>query len=311
MTRSHRIGLRRPLLWTLALLASLSWASATSARPVSRETRQRILDNIAASKRARQGSGFAAFAKLERKGLSPRGTAKRRATKLRGATAGPAAVPDGFVVKGGRGQPDVLFDKGDRMLKRQLRSKAAKLRFDNTLGPWAKVERIQKLLRPLTHSGNEFDVKKNPSAYNKFNKRKSQARQPARLSEYWRLGQVVCREMACLTQVALEDAGFEARLVRGDIFKNGKLYAGHAWNEIKLDGQWKIVDSTNPIFNRLSPEVARTTGSLGGLIWKANRKDFRIEPGKALKARRKASSTKPRRKPAPKPAPKTKSHRAG
>ena len=268
----------------LPLLLLLLAAPAVWASPSNSAMRQRVLANIAASRQARESSGYRKWSQQLRAG-----TLKRAPIKLRYSTRGPNTVPDKFVVRGGGSQPNTVFNKSDRKVKRYIRRKAAKLRMQPDMKPWDKVDRIQKIIRDkVKHAGNELDYKKNPNWYNGYNKRQKSAGQLAKLGDYLKKGKVVCREMAFLTQVALEDAGFESRLARGDLMKKGKRVGGHAWNEIKVDGSWYIVDTTNPQFNKTTPKVAGTTGTRNGWIWKRDQSRYVIEPSPELKnARRK------------------------
>lgn len=240
--------------------------------------RQRVLANIAKSKEARLASNFHKYAAAERNGF--KNMARPKAPRKRD-TYGPNTVPHNYVVYGGGSQPDTQFNKADPKLKRYIRRKAAKLRMNNEMQPWAKVERIQKVIRQkVKHAGNELDVKKNPNWYTRYNKRVKDKGALANLGTYLKKGKVVCREMAFITQVALEDAGFESRLVRGDIMKNGKKIGGHAWNEIKLGDKWHIVDTTNTQFNKTDPMMARDKGTSNGWKWKRDSRWYRIGPSK-------------------------------
>ena len=270
----------------LPLLMIMLAAPAALASPSNSAMRQRVMANIAASRQARESSGYRKWSQQLRAG-----TLRRAPVKLRNATRGPNTVPDKFVVQGGGSQPNTVFNKSDRKMKRYIRRKAAKLRMSPSMKPWDKVDRIQKIIRDkVKHAGNELDYKKNPNWYNGYNKRNKSAGKLAMLGDYLKKGKVVCREMAFLTQVALEDAGFESRLARGDLMKKGKRVGGHAWNEIKLDGSWYMVDTTNPQFNKTTPKVAGTTGTRNGWIWKRDSSRYVIEPSPALKKQRQQDS---------------------
>lgn len=54
-------------------------------------------------------------------------------------------------------------------------------------------------------------------------------------------GKCVCAGYAAAFKLLAEEAGLEAIVVTG--FLNGSL--AHAWNKIKIDGEWQIVDVTN------------------------------------------------------------------
>ncbi len=268
----------RKTKFLIPLLMIMLAAPAAMGSPKS-EMRARVMANIAASRQARESSGYRKWSQALRAG-----TLKRKPVKLRYQTRGPNTVPDRFVVRGGGSQPNVVFNKSDRKVKRYIRRKAAKLRMQPDMKPWAKVERIQKIIRDkVKHAGNELDYKKNPNWYNGYNKRHKSVGKLAKLGDYLKKGKVVCREMAFLTQVALEDAGFESRLARGDLMKKGKRVGGHAWNEIKVDGKWHIVDTTNPQFNKVTPTEAGTKGTRNGWIWKRDTSRYVMEPSPQLK----------------------------
>ena len=270
----------------LPLLMILVAAPQAMGSPNNSEMRQRVMANIQASRQARESSGYRKWSQALRAG-----TLKRAPMKLRYTTRGPNTVPDRFVVQGGGSQPNTLFDKSDRKMKRYIRRKAAKLRMQPNMEPWAKVERIQKIVRDkVKHAGNELDYKKNPNWYNGYNKKHKSVGKLAKLGDYLKKGKVVCREMAFLTQVALEDAGFESRLARGDLMKKGKRVGGHAWNEIKVGGSWYIVDTTNPQFNKVTPKEAGTKGTRNGWIWKRDLSRYLMEPGPELKKDRRQNS---------------------
>jgi len=188
-------------------------------------------------------------------------------------------VPHNGVISGTLRQPAILFDKSDRRLKRALRRKAAKLR-SSALTPWQKIERLQRIVRGLVkHAGNDISADSNPNRYTLFNRRRLAGSGLARLGEYIKLKRVVCREMAYLTQVALEDAGFVARLAVGTVRPKGtEDESGHAWNEVKLGGKWWIVDTTNPQFNRTTPHAASRTGTANGWLWRKEWDMPTVEP---------------------------------
>lgn len=206
---------------------------------------------------------------------------------LRGTTYGPNTVPHNFIVSGGQGQPPVLFDKTDPSLTRCVIDTAASLKRDRELGPWQKIGRIQACIRgQVTHAGNDTVVTSNPNPYTRFNADKSRTSSYARLGDYLRLGKVACREMAFLTEVGLEAAGFDSRLVAGQVYKNGAFYAGHTWNEVKLDGAWRVVDTTNPQYNGYDREVVHTRGTPNGWVWKTLDDKFCIFPASSWQTRR-------------------------
>ena len=274
MGHTHkRIVFLAGLLGLLVWSSPKAWAKPSSLSPSL--LRARVLTNIRASQKARASSRFPQFARSERQGFRHRS----RPLVSQRTTFGPHNVPSNFVVHGGGSQPNVLFNKRDRHLKRQIRRKAAKLRMANDMKPWAKIERVQEIVRAkVKHAGNVLDVKKNPNRYNRYNAKKKSSGELARLSDYLKMNSVVCREMAFLTQVALEDAGFQARLVRGDIIKGGKKIGGHAWNEVKLKGKWYIVDTTNTGFNKTDPFVARDQGTRNGWHWRRSENRYEIGP---------------------------------
>lgn len=273
---SHRIlvGL------IVAALAAQSLASVGYAAPT--PLRQRVMANLAQSQKARNASQFHRHLRRELT-RAPR----RVHTEPGPFSLGPRDLPHGAVVMGDGPQPAVRIDKTDRRIKRLLRKKAARLRQDGTLTPWKKIEAIQKLIRDqVRHSGNELDPKKNPNAYTRYTRAKHDAGKPARLGDYLAMGQVVCREMGLLTQVALEDAGFTARLAGGNLYRGGVKVGEHAWNEVKLDGKWHIVDTTNPQFNRTDPKVAAERGTANGWVWQPIIDYPMLDFGEVQRARR-------------------------
>ncbi|MCS5721555.1 DUF2510 domain-containing protein [Herbiconiux sp. CPCC 203407] len=50
----------------------------------------------------------------------------------------------------------------------------------------------------------------------------------------------VCASYAAAYKALLDEAGLESVVVTGDVFDGG----GHAWNKVKIDGQWLAVDPT-------------------------------------------------------------------
>lgn len=246
--------------------------------------RARVLANIAKSKQARESSGFRQWSQAASNGFR---NLRRPQPKPRISMNGPSPVPHNYVVRGGGGQPSVLFDKGERRLKRNIRRKAAKLRMNTQMKPWEKIERLQKIIKQkVKHAGNELDVKKNPNKYNKYNKKISSSGGLAQLGDYLKMHKVVCREMAHITQVALQDAGFESRLVYGVVKKKstGKRLGGHAWNEVKLGDKWRIVDTTNPQFNKVDPKVATTEGTKNGWLWSKDTWGPRVVPKESYRS---------------------------
>jgi hypothetical protein len=156
-------------------------------------------------------------------------------------------LSDGLVIVPNLVQPRLLLDKGEHLLKRRIRRKAAKIG-RSSLGPWEKIARIQRLIwMQVQHAGNDSTDDNNP--YYRFTKRAARAGVTVQLRDYLKRRKVLCFELACLTQVALEDAGLDAELVGGVLFKRGQRIGAHAWNTVKLDGTSRVVDTTNPDFN--------------------------------------------------------------
>lgn len=264
---------RFALPMALTLIAATLPSTAEAGDPA---LRARVLANIQASKAARESSGYLTWARQAETGFAG---LKRPAPPVRRMRSGPTDVPHNYVIKGGGGQASVLIDKGDGKLKRNIRAKAAKLRMNTTMQPWDKIERLQKVIRQkVSHAGNELDVSKNPNKYNKFNQKMTQRGGLAQLRDYLKMHKVVCREFAHITQVALEDAGFESRLVYGTVKKEGKVIGGHAWNEVKIDGRWQIVDTTNPQFNKVDPVEAGQKGTPNGWVWHKDSWGPRVVP---------------------------------
>ena len=263
-----------PILTSLIALAILSAPVVVHAGDPA--MRARVLSNIAASKKARQSSGFK---KWYRHSLTNFKNMPKRQVRPRTIRTGPTIVPHNYVIRGGGGQPSVLVDKSERRLKRNIRRKAAKLRMKPNMTPWAKIDYLQKVIRQkVSHAGNELDVKKNPNKYNKFNAKMSKGGKLAQLGDYLKMRKVVCREMAHITQVALEDAGFTSRMVYGTIKKDGKVLGGHAWNEVLIDKKWQMVDTTNLQFNKTDPKIAANKGTKNGWIWQRDTYGPRVVP---------------------------------
>lgn len=224
--------------------------SALRAPPKPASDALRPGENLFRSLDAAEQSGF--------QGLSDLGSAGA------GALDRGNRVPHNFVVRTQGNQAPVVFDLSDQRIKRPLLRKAIKIGQQSSLGPWEKIEKLQQIVGgQIKHAGNELTVEKNPNTYNRFNKRLKDSQKVARLGDYVKMHQGVCREMALLTQVALEAAGFESRLVAGDIKSGDTLVGQHVWNEVRLDGRWQIVDTTNRVFNRADAVTARTTGTRG------------------------------------------------
>ncbi len=264
----------------LALAALMLIVSSTPNQAEARDPgmRQRVLANIAASKKFRQ-ENKGAYAKWFRASKNGFRNWPKRPAPNRNPRTGPTNVPHNYVIRGGGSQPSVLVDKSERRLKRNIRRKAAKLRMKPNMKPWEKIDYLQKVIRQkVKHAGNELDVKKNPNKYNRFNKKMSSSGKLAQLGDYLKMHKVVCREMAHITQVALEDAGFKSRLVYGTIKKKGKIIGGHAWNEVYVDKKWQIVDTTNLKFNKTDPKVAANKGTKNGWIWQRDTYGPRVVP---------------------------------
>lgn len=56
----------------------------------------------------------------------------------------------------------------------------------------------------------------------------------------------VCRHHALMTQVLLQSFGISSRLVKSELIINGRNLGPHANNIVRMDGNWYILDSTNP-----------------------------------------------------------------
>ena len=56
-------------------------------------------------------------------------------------------------------------------------------------------------------------------------------------------GQTLCNGYAMMTYLLLKEAGIEARLISGSA-GSGEAFEYHAWNLVKLDGQWFHLDTT-------------------------------------------------------------------
>ncbi|MBO6938491.1 MAG: hypothetical protein JJ863_26225 [Deltaproteobacteria bacterium] len=55
----------------------------------------------------------------------------------------------------------------------------------------------------------------------------------------------VCAGYANLFAAMAQEAGLEARVVVGDVRKGGEIAGdGHAWNAVRIDGEWYLVDPT-------------------------------------------------------------------
>jgi hypothetical protein len=253
--------------WALTLLA-LVFASLQSIEAGAESSpRVHVEQNVRQSRKAREASRFHELVQREEE-LQQATVPLPLHRHSRNHFLGPHRVPNNFIVAGEGPQPAVLFDKTNVGLKQSIRTKAARLRLNNELAVWEKIERIQQLIRQrVKHSGNELSLEKNPNLYNRYNAKLKDSGRVAQLSQYWSLGKAVCREISFLTQVALEDAGFEARLAGGSIYRGGQKIGEHVWNEVKLQGQWRIVDTTNPQFNNTLLEVATHAGTANGWIW--------------------------------------------
>lgn len=261
-----------------ALLALAITASPLAAQAGDPGMRARVMANIAASKNARKAGGGRMAAWFRAADNNFKGWPKHVPAR-RNSLTGPTHVPHNYVIRGGGGQPAVLIDKSERRLKRNIRRKAGKLHNRPNMTPWDKINYLQKVIRQkVKHAGNELDVKKNPNSYNKYNKKMSSSGKLAQLGDYLKMHKVVCREMAHITQVALQDAGFKSRLVYGTIKKNGKVLGGHAWNEVYVDKKWQMVDTTNTQFNKTDPKKAALKGTSNGWIWQRDTYGPRVVP---------------------------------
>lgn len=56
----------------------------------------------------------------------------------------------------------------------------------------------------------------------------------------------VCRHHALMTQVLLQTMGITSRLMKSELLANGRNLGPHANNAVRIEGQWYIIDSTNP-----------------------------------------------------------------
>jgi len=56
-------------------------------------------------------------------------------------------------------------------------------------------------------------------------------------------GQAVCQGFACLFYAMCENAGLDARIISGTA-DNGRSIGSHAWNMVKVDGEWYYCDVT-------------------------------------------------------------------
>jgi len=168
-------------------------------------------------------------------------------------------APVNSYVIAGSNQPRVVFDLKDKKLNKVLLQPASAMR-DQQGDPWKKIGKLQKIINSnVSHAGNDLSVESNPNKYTRFIAEKKGAGMPARLSDFLRLKGVVCRETAFLTFAGLQAAGFEARLVKGSLIEknSGRVIGGHVWNEVKIGGQWRIVDTTNPQFNGADAVAAK------------------------------------------------------
>jgi transglutaminase-like putative cysteine protease len=119
----------------------------------------------------------------------------------------------------------------------------------------------------VRHAGNDVSPDTNPNRYTLFNQRARKEDRTVSLGEHLKLGRVVCREMALLTEVALEDAGIRSKVVKGDV-RDGKGWSsGHAWNEVLVDGTWYVVDTTSPQLNWTKHNDRVSRGTPNGWLW--------------------------------------------
>lgn len=56
----------------------------------------------------------------------------------------------------------------------------------------------------------------------------------------------VCRHHALMTQVLLQSFGISSRLIKSELVINGNNLGPHANNIVRMDGNWYIIDTTNP-----------------------------------------------------------------
>lgn len=217
-----------------------------------RRQRPELVANLEHDRKARASSRFLSFAASVKGDL--REVAHRPAPRA-------YPLPSGALVVPGATQPGLLLDKGERLLKRKIRRKAARIGRSGA-EPWQKIALIQRLIRmQVQHAGN---VPSEDNPYYRFNTRALRLGAPVQLREYLKLRKVLCLELAYLTQVALEDAGFRAGFAQGVIFKNNDRIGAHAWNTVLLDGRRSIVDTTNPSFNGEDAVALGATGTPDG-----------------------------------------------
>ena len=69
-----------------------------------------------------------------------------------------------------------------------------------------------------------------------------------RITYAWEKRRGVCENYARLYERMAELAGVEAEMIvgnaRGDYLQAGSLGIGHAWNAVKIDGRWELLDAT-------------------------------------------------------------------
>ncbi len=160
----------------------------------------------------------------------------------------PIYVTDGLVDMGSDSRPDAI-DRGGR--EKILINKAELYKqFKPLLTEIFSDEAFAKLPRQdwkvaVTNMIASYVYENMP--YNtQFNEHPDQRDRTVGLHNLLEEKLAVCRHHALASQVIFQTLGITSRLMKSDMSIDGGPFEPHANNVVRIDGEWKLFDSTNP-----------------------------------------------------------------
>lgn len=153
-------------------------------------------------------------------------------------------------------QPSFLIERDSKPIRQLLEE--ARVIGNSSKPLWQKVENIQsRVRRSIRFPADKTEAK----ALEALNRK--HLMDAIGIGEYHRLGLADCRGFAVTTQMMLQEARIDAFFGYGKTFYQGAPGVDHAFNVVRDKGKLIVVDTLNPIFNKVPLETMLTKGAHG------------------------------------------------